>query len=347
MKIQTVTGEISKENLGIVTPHEHIFIDLSVFYKRREIKGFDNREDVKVTIDKLGVLNRDPYALKDNLIIDNFEQQVEEINRFKNAGGTTIVDATTIGIGRDPQALKKIAVETGLNIIAGAGYYVGSAHPESLAKMTVDEIAEKIICEITTGIDNTNIRAGVIGEIGISEVFNDSERKVLKASAKAQLKTGLGILVHINPWTTNGLEATEILISEGVQPDRICVCHVDVEYNKEYLNELLKMGVYIEFDNFGKEYYVDKEARRKGYGLFISDRERIDIIRNIISDGFLENILISCDVCLKTLLRAFGGWGYDHVLLNVVPMMEEAGITKEQIDFMLRINPANFLCGRK
>jgi phosphotriesterase-related protein len=344
MSVQTVLGKVSKKELGIITPHEHVFINLSAFFEKREIEGFDNSDSAKVTIDRLGVLNRDPYALKDNLIMDDFEMQKKELLRFKHAGGKTVVDATTIGINRDPRLLYKMAQETGLNIIAGAGYYVCSTHPERLSELTVQEVAEQIVRELQVGMDDTDIKAGIIGEIGISEVFDTNERKVLRASAIAHAKTGAAVLVHINPWTTNGIEAAEILLSEGVPPDKICISHVDVEAREEYIKKLLEMGVCIEFDNFGKEYYVNKEARRSGYGLFINDRERVRVLVALIDKGYLNQILLSCDVCLKTLLCSYGGWGYDHVLTNIVPMMQEAGIKDFQIKQMLQGNPADFLC---
>lgn len=342
--LQTVNGKLAKEDLGIVMPHEHIFIDLTTFYSNKKIEGIDNAATVKVEIGNLGILDRDPYAFRDNLIIDNIKIQIDEIMRFKKAGGSTVVDATSIGIGRNPVLLKKIAMATGLNIVVGSGYYVESTHPEYIGKMEAEEIANFIERDFTLGIDNTGIKAGVIGEIGISEVFTENEKKVLRASAIAQKHTGAGILVHINPWTVSGVEAAQIVLDCGVDPQKVCICHVDVEGREEYIEELLKMGIFIEFDNFGKEYYVDKKVRRPGYGLFISDTKRVDIIRRLIAKGYLKQILLSCDVCLKTLLRTYGGWGYDHLLVNILPMMEEAGITKEQIDCMLKTNPAEFLC---
>ena len=111
----------------------------------------------------------------------------------------------------------------------------------------------------------------------------------------------------------------------------------------DYIHKLLQMGVYVEFDNFGKEYYVDREARREGYGLFVHDTDRVECLKTLIDEGYGKQLLASCDVCLKTCLRTYGGWGYDHVLVNIVPMMEDAGIQKAAIDDLLIHNPAEFL----
>lgn len=92
---------------------------------------------------------------------------------------------------------------------------------------------------------------------------------------------------------------------------------------------------------------MDAEARRDGYGCFVTDVQRVAFLKSLLDKGYLSQILLSCDVCLKTLLRTYGGWGYDHLLVNVVPMMKEAGITDSQITTMLKDNPANFLFGKE
>ena len=66
-------------------------------------------------------------------------------------------------------------------------------------------------------------------------------------------------------------------------------------------------------------------------------------MKELIDSGYLSNIFIANDVCLKTLLHRYGGWGYDHVLTHVVPMMIDEGITEEQINVILRENPKRFL----
>lgn len=343
MKIKTVTGEISAKDLGVVTTHEHVILDLTTFYEDRPIEGVSDPSTQKVEMWNLGILSRDCYALKDNLLLTDKDVQTYEIGLFKKAGGNTVVDASLPGIGRDPVALKEISEKTGLNIIMGTGYYVGSSHPESLIKMTEEEIAQTMIDELTVGVDGTGIKAGYIGEIGISEIFDDKERRVLRAAAIAQKKTGVAINVHINPWTENGLEATDILLGAGVEPKKICISHIDVENRYDYVIALLKKGVFVEFDNFGKEYYIRREVRNSGYGLFVRDTDRVSFMKRLIDEGHLKQILLSCDVCLKNLLHTYGGWGYDHLLKNVVPMMEDEGITNEQIKTMLVDNPADWL----
>lgn len=345
MDIKSVRGVLTREQLGVVAPHEHVLLDLTAFYQELPVPGIDDPATQKVEMWNLGILSRDCYALKDNLLLTDEDVATDELMFFKKAGGTTMVDASLPGIGRSPEGLARISEKTGLNIIMGTGFYVGETHPKELDAMTDEEIGDLMVKELTEGVNG--ICAGYIGEIGISEIFDDKERRVLRAAAIAHKKTGAAINVHINPWTVNGIEAADILLSAGVAPDRICISHVDVENREAYIYELLEKGVYVEFDNFGKEYYIRREVRNSGYGLFVHDTERVTLLKKLIDDGYVHQILLTCDLCLKNLLHTYGGWGYDHVLTNIVPMMEDEGITDEQINTMLVNNPADWLCGKE
>ena len=345
MILKSVLGELTRDQLGVVAPHEHVLLDLTAFYQELPVPGIADPATQKGEMWNLGILSRDCYALKDNLSLTDEQTAIQELTFFKNAGGNTMVDASLPGIGRDPAGLARISRETGLNIIMGTGFYVGETHPEALSTMSEEEISELMVKELVEGIDG--ICAGYIGEIGISEIFDDKERRILRAAAIAQKKTDVAINVHINPWTTNGIEAADILLNAGVSPDRICISHIDVENREDYIHALLQKGVYVEFDNFGKEYYIRREVRNSGYGCFVHDTQRVSLVKKLIDMGYLNQLLLTCDLCLKNLLHCYGGWGYDHVLTNIVPMMEDEGITTEQIQTMLVKNPANWLCGKE
>lgn len=345
--INSVTVPIDRAALGTVTTHEHVLLDLTAFYTEREVKGIDSPSTQRVEMWTLGTLSRDCYALKDNLLLDDEQTQIRELGYFREAGGSTMVDASLPGIGRDPIALRRIAEKAGLNIVMGTGFYVGETHPKALDTMSEREIADLMVKELTEGVDGTDVKAGYIGEIGISEIFDDKERRVLRAAAMAQRDTGVAINVHINPWTTNGIEAANILLRAGVPAGRICISHIDVENREDYVLSLLEKGVFVEFDNFGKEYYIRREVRNDGYGCFVRDTERVSFLKKLIDKGYLRQILLSCDVCLKNLLHTYGGWGYDHVLTNIVPMMEDEGISREEINVLLKDNPADWLLGKE
>jgi phosphotriesterase-related protein len=343
MSVMTVQGRLDADKLGVVSPHEHVLCDI-----RNQFTGFTAAarralSEEPVGLSNLDVLSRNPYALRDNLVLNDLAVAEQELMRFKRAGGDSVVDATSIGVGRDPEALLGISRATGVNIIAGCGYYTGDTHPANMDRRTVEQIRDEILTDLNVGVDGTRIRAGVIGEIGTSAEILPTERKSLLAAAEAQRETGVGIIVHTYPWGKCGLEAVHMLTGEGVPPHKISINHIDVEIDLDYCMQLCATGAFIEFDDFGKEYFIDKRDRGFAGGVFARDIERVRAVKALADAGYLNNLLLACDVCLKTLLHKYGGWGYDHVLTHIVPMLLEEGLTEPQMDVMLRQNPRRFL----
>ncbi|HEY3415563.1 MAG TPA: phosphotriesterase-related protein [Armatimonadota bacterium] len=339
MSVMSVTGPISVEALGITLPHEHLFIDLRNQYTEPADPGMRRLGRQKVRMSNLGLLRRNPYALADNLLLDDPAVIRQEVRRFKRAGGRTIVDCTSLGIHRDAHKLLELAQATGVQIIAGTGYYTADTHPAAMNDWTAEEIAGQMIADLTVGIDGTPVRAGVIGEIGTNEPMHPNERKSLQASALAFHETGVPIYVHIFPWGKTGLEAAWLLLRAGVDPAKIVICHTDVEPDIDYIQELFSLGIFLEFDNFGKEFYIDPADRAFADGIFIQDSERVRLLRQLVDDGYARQLLITNDICLKMMLHAYGGWGYDHILRNIVPMLRHEGIAQETIDLFLVGNP--------
>ena len=344
MSIMTLNGPIDRNEAGIIAPHEHVFIDITnqapaqyAISKRRL-----SRDTVNIT--NLDRLSRNPYFVLDNLRLDEEDVAVEELFHFRAAGGTTMVDATPVSIGRDPEALNRVGIKSGVKLVTGCGFYTGDTHPAYLKEQSVNEIAEIMLRDIQEGIDGTRFRAGVIGEIGTSAEILPGEKKVLAAAGIAQSKTGLGVHVHTYPWGKEGLEAIEILKKNGADAGKITIDHVDVDINIDYCVSLVKTGAFIEFDNFGKEFYIDA-ADRKDFagGAFMTDVDRVKALKQLIEKGCADHILLTCDVCLKTLIHRYGGWGYDHVLSHIVSMMRDFDIDENAIETIIRKNPANFL----
>jgi phosphotriesterase-related protein len=343
MSIMAVTGKINTNDLGMTAPHEHIFIDMEVFFSPPDEISAKNIAYEPVTIEKLGVLKRNPFAVLDNVKMTDEETQLSELNFFKAAGGSSIVDATSIGLGRDPELLAIVSVKSGLNIIAGSGFYVDGAQTEETRALTIEDMENQIVQDIESGIGHTRIRAGIIGEIGISHIMYPFEKKSLIAACRAQIRTGAPLMIHINPWSTMGLDVMKIVDEYGVPHEKLVICHSDVENREDYIFELLDMGVYVEFDNFGKEMFTDIWNIKPGSGRFVTDWERVLLIKKIVDRGYAKQFLLSTDICLKSLLHAYGGWGYDHILTHIVPMMDEVGVSSANIDQILIKNPICWL----
>jgi len=225
MNIKTITGLIDEKEAGFIAPHEHIFIDISHQFITPDAISKRRLAKEKVSISNLDVLSRNPFLVIDNLILDDEETAIDEVLRFRNAGGGTLTDVTPIGIGRDPAALYRVSVRTGVHIVAGCGYYTGDTHPEVLSEMSVHDLADSFLRDIEVGIEGTRFKAGVIGEIGTSKDVTEKERKNVEAAAVAQKKSGLGVHIHTYPWGNRGLEVIELMKKHGCDIGKVVIDH--------------------------------------------------------------------------------------------------------------------------
>ena len=344
--IETVLGPVSCQQLGTIAPHEHFFIDTTFEAITPATEEERQLFDSPVSIDNIDVLRRNPFLVRDNMVLDDLDTAVYEVNLFHKAGGDTIVDLTNIGIQRDLTKIREVSKRTGVNIIAGCGLYTGLTVPEPYSKMTDRQLADWMIDEIKNGEEGTGIKPGVIGEIGTSETVEPLEAVSLRAAAFANLETKLPIYIHTYPWSRASLEAIDILTKEGVRPDQICICHLDVSFDYDYLCRVFDTGVYAMFDNFGKEYYFTQQEAVFSGGPFETDLDRVRMLIRLIRENHTDRLMLATDVCLKSLLHRYGGWSYDHIFTNIMPMMENEGIRKADIDTIIYRNPLEFLCSR-
>ncbi len=335
--IITVKGEIEKPQSGVILPHEHIFSDLRPLVAPLDIPEFNE----PLQLSNYGLVTRNPYAVLDNALLPGVDVQTEELKRFKKNGGSMIVDVTTDDFGRDPQKLKEVSECSGVDVVMGSSWYIDASVKEEEKSKTVAELADKIIKDITVGIDG--VRAGVIGEVGSSKKITDFEFKALEASAIAQKETGAGMHIHACLWNREGVNALNYAIKHGANPEKLCVDHSDVLLDNEYLHQVLDTGAILDFDDFGKEFYVDRKYRNLLLGSFATDKERVMKIKELIDEGYVRQIFITTDICLKSMLHTYGGWGYDHIHEHIIPMMQDFGITDEEIRIITEENPIRFL----
>jgi phosphotriesterase-related protein len=338
-KVMTVLGPIEPGELGVTLPHEHLFFDLRCWWDEPSEATKKSLAHASLDITNLGAVRRDPLVNLDNLVQFDIEVALEEATSFKRAGGRTIVDVTNIGISRDPVALRSIARQTGLNIIMGCGYYVEASHPPEVAGKSVHQIADMLTEEITVGVKRCGVKPGLIGEIGTSSPITPGEEKVLRAAAVASLRTGAPISVHPLPQRKEGLRILDILEEEGVNPERVIICHMNGTINDmDYHKAIAARGAFTEYDTFGMELYQDTF-----HSHFPSDIASISAVKEMMDAGYLGNILISHDVSFKVCLSRYGGWGISHILNHLPPYMRAAGITAEDLDTIMVENPARIL----
>lgn len=142
-KAQTVLGLVEPEQLGCTLTHEHLSMDYSSFFCPPS-PGQEPLSEGPIKMKNLFWIKQNPYSHKDNLLLcQEMDAVREELLHFKAAGGGTIVENTTMGIRRDMKTLKKLAEETGVHIIAGAGFYVDSTHSSQTQAMTVEQVSLK------------------------------------------------------------------------------------------------------------------------------------------------------------------------------------------------------------
>jgi phosphotriesterase-related protein len=338
MSVITVNGEINENELKIVDMHQHIFCNLLKYFKEPEAEAEHFLSTEKLNIENLGIARVKPLSIKDNLILSDEGIAMMELLEFKKAGGKTIVDPTTVDFGRDPIALKKISLALDINIIIGTGYYIKLFHPLKAKNMSVREIGEEMTREIKYGIGDTGIRAGIIGELGTSEKIFPEEEKVLKAAAKVNHNLGIPIIVHMDVSKMLALDTLKILSKSGANLEKVYICHLDCGfYDFNYYEKIIKAGAYIGFDAFGEVDTLDLEVETP------SDMYRIKTIIKLIDKGYIERILLGGDVCMKYKLHKYGGWGYDHILSNILPEMKNKGLNEEQVRLLIIENPKRYL----
>ena len=339
-RVQTVLGLVEPSALGITMTHEHLLVDLRAYFREPEEPGERRRVYQPITLENLGWIRQNWRNSWPNLILDDEELAVQEATYYRHAGGGTMVDMTNNGLGRDPTALARRSRATGLHIVMGSGYYVARSHPPGFGQRTEEQICEEIVRDCTEGVDTTGVKAGIIGEIGISWPIVESERLSLEAAVEAQRRTGTALSIHVGAHPDSPIQVMGVLQKERADLSRTILCHIDLTLEeRSALRELAQSDATLEFDVFG----LEVSYLPGNYFPMPSDAQRLQKLEWLIEDGFLNQIVVSQDVATKTRLVHYGGTGYAHILRYVVPWMRDRGFTQEHIDALLVENPRSLL----
>ncbi len=313
-KITTVTGPISPDELGITQMHEHILLDV---YPTRW--GYSS-------------------------VLDDIDVSIEEVREYKSAGGRTLVEQTMRGGGRDPEGLKRISEESGINIVMATAFaWAQFKNPVAtqVNSTSAAELGEILVCDIEEGVDETGIKAGFIGEVGaggsrMSEGINyisPLEERLFRAAARAHRQTGAMIYTH----TYQGelaMEEVALLEEEHVDLEKVVIGHLGDRNQADYYEQIARTGVCLGIDHIGQTH---------GMQVYAPDSRRVDNVVTLIERGYLAQIVLSQDLFLKEMWHYNNGIGYDHILRSFVPMLSEAGVTDDQINTMMVENPARLL----
>lgn len=293
---RSVLGDVDVEEMGKTYTHEHVYCN--------------------------------PYTAKidPSLAITDIESSIEELKRFKEAGGNTLVEGTAIDYRRDPQKLAYASKQSGVHLIATTGYYLYDHNPKSLEKMTAEEIAEKFIYEIQEGMDETGLRAGQIKCAVSIRFIHQNERKCLEAAAIAQKKTNAPIWIHHGGML--GIEILRILDEAGADLSKVVLGHMDRNPDPYEYKKIAKMGSFLSIDNMARVYRYPIQTN-------------IDMLGDLINEGCLDRIVISADFGRNNYFEANGGGpGFTYILKHFIPRLQESlGLTKEDIQKIIVENP--------
>ena len=284
---------------GYTWVHEHLHIDLS---------GFKNNLDCR---------------------LDQYDLICQEMKDLRALGVSNTIEMTNRYMGRNPQFMLDLMRDTGINVVACTGYYQDAFFPEHVAARSVEQLAQEMVDEIVIGIDGTELKAGIIAEIGSSEgVITPLEEKVFIAAARAHIETGRPISTHTS-FSTMGVEQLVLLQAHGVDLSRVTVGHCDLKDNLDNILRMIELGAYVQFDTIGKNNYYP-------------DEKRIAMLHAIRDRGLLSHVMLSMDITRRSHLKANGGNGYDYLLTTFIPQLRQSGFSQADVDTMLRDNPSKF-----
>ncbi len=312
--VQTVLGRIDPAELGFTLPHEHTQCRLWAIPQRFDYWELTADEDLVAA----------------------------ELARFREAGGTALVDVTLPGIGRDPAWLRTIAGRTGLHIVMGTGWYREPYYPPDalIDRRSVAELADVMIREFEEGVPGsedaggTRVGPGIIGEIGVHKPWvSAQEERVLRASARAAQATGMAVTTHA-VMSPVGLRQLEILEEGGADPTRVVIGHADSHPVLAHWLAIVERGASIECDFLGMSF---TPMERRG------EPRVIELILRMLERGRADRILLSQDVCDNSQLVFYGGNGYAYLQGVFLPRLRERGVSDAEIRQITVENPRRVL----
>ena len=306
--IPTVTGLILPEELGTTLVHEHIIADLRPLGER-----------------KPGDYNRD-HAI---------ETCLPYLKELKAAGCRTVVESSPMLVRRDPEALRVLSEESGLQIICSTGVYgaiEGRFVPSYADTETAEQLAERYVREIEQGIGETGISAGFIKSgVNPRSPLTPIERKLVRAAALAQKQTGAALGIHSGP-AAPVLDELEILEAEGVNLSRFVWIHAQAEEDLSTVLRIARRGVWISYDGINPENAEATDWILEG-------------VLGMAEAGLLDRALISQDAGWyqpgKTDQKSFRG--YTGLFDDFLPKLRQNGFERAEIDQLLIDNPRRML----
>ena len=296
--VETVQGALDADELGLVLGHEHVrFRDEAVAVQWPE--RYDDDAEL--------------------------EAALAAVAAAKEKGVQTIVDPTAMFGGRDVRFMKRVADQTGVQIIACTGIYSYDYLPHYFENRDVDVMADHFVSDIEGGIQGTGIKAAFLKCAADAPGITERVEKIHRAVARASVKTGAPIMAHSLPAVATGPRQVEIFEEEGVNLSRVQIAHCGDTDNLSYIEGLLGKGVYVGLDRYGLEMFLPIDKR---------NATTAELLRR----GHAERLIISQDFCATIdwfppeaaeMFESSGGirnWSMTLVFDEVVPWLRERGV---------------------
>jgi predicted metal-dependent phosphotriesterase family hydrolase len=317
--ILTATGPVAPETLGATLMHEHL-LSLSpgrFFSGGRWDDAVDLAERALGGLPDLGV----------GAVVD-------------------LTGRTQADRGPDLEALQAISGRTRLAVVIGVSLYK-APFPDWVAAATVDEIADRFVAMAAAA------GAGVFGEVGTSlDTITAQEERCLRAAARAHLRTGLAVSTHCTLGTM-AREQARILTEEGADLARTVIGHLDLHPDVDAIEAVLRTGVTVAFDTFGKESfdYSVPGSRSPGgaevkWAYRRADADRVTALVALLRRGWERQLVVSCDISGREAYlnpQTHGRHGYAYLHQRVLPALRDAGVGEPALHALLVDNPARIL----
>ncbi len=313
--VNTVLGPVDSANLGFTLSHEHLGTNAAGI--RQTYPEFFDREGVK-------------------------EQAIAELTEAYSEGVRTILDVSTIDLGRDVLLMEEVSRASGVQIVAATGSHL--AVPRPFGDVSPDVIASLYVRELEEGIEGTGIKAGIIKVASDRGGITPPQEVVLRAAARTSNQTGARISTHTWSPERIGEQQVRILKEEGVDMNLVYVGHSNDDTDMDYLLGLLDEGVWLGLDRY-------PGGRTPG----TPDWEgRTGVVKKLIDAGHTNRIMLSHDYSVpkarhgaevQAERRAANPDGYLFITRHVLPRLKELGASDQDIQQIMVENPRRFFEG--
>jgi len=324
--IETVTGPIAADELGTTLIHEHLVFRDEAVLAEWPHAGTVKESEPPEAVDEAGAL----------------EAALESARAVIERGVKTIAEPTAMFGGRDVDFSRRVAEETGLQVVPCTGIYTYDYLPPYFQFRDEDAMADLFVHDIEEGIQGTQIKAAFLKCAADEPGVTPNIEKVHRAIARASVRTGTPIMAHSRPASQTGPKQVEIFEDEGVDLSRVQIAHTGDTDDLDYIEQLLDKGVYIGMDRYGLEIFLPVERRNA-------------TVTALLERGYADRMFLSQDFCAtldwyppeigRQLMEsgAAKDWSMTLVIDQVIPTLREAGMTDEQLQTMMVENPKRWL----